>query len=226
MLKVSIIIPAWREGGKVSRLAERFDGLDGTEVIASLVVNDGETEKPESEAVKVVRSQRGRARQMNAGAAAADGDILLFLHADTIIDPESLDNVRAALEAPGAVAGAFRLAIDHPSPWARLISSMVNIRSRWLHYPYGDQALFIKREVFDRIGGFGDAPIMEDVRLVESARKVGSIVILEDVAVTAPRRWEKRGFLRNTLRNWATMLAYKAGVDPKRLAVWYYKDRP
>jgi len=222
MPMISIIIPAWREGDAVSKLVERFDGASGTQVVAALAEDDIETREPESSGAVVARSPKGRARQMNAGAGVAEGDILLFLHADTVIDTASLENVRAALKRPGVVGGAYRLKIDSPSRWLSLVSGVANLRSRLFRAPYGDQAIFVKRSVFHAVGGFDDVPLMEDVRLIQKIRKIGSLAMLDDEAVTSPRRWEEKGYLSNTFRNWLIMAAFKAGVEPEKLADWYY----
>lgn len=218
--RVSLIIPALHEGDNPARLVRLFDGADGVELVFALAEGDDETRVPDGANVKTVIAQKGRARQMNAGASAVSGDILLFLHADTLITPESLDNVRKALSKPDVSGGAYRLKIASPKLSLKIISAVANFRSRWLGMPYGDQAIFVKREVFENVGGYEDIPIMEDVRLVESLRRIGEIVLMEDYAETSPRRWEKEGLIIATLRNIALIALYKAGVSPQRLAKW------
>ncbi|MBF0293153.1 MAG: TIGR04283 family arsenosugar biosynthesis glycosyltransferase [Nitrospinae bacterium] len=219
--RVSIIVPTLREGGNPARLARLFNGSDDVELVFALAQGDGATQVPTGAHIKTVTALKGRARQMNAGASAVTGDILLFLHADTRIAPESLDNARMALSKPGVVGGAYRLRIASPRRSLKIISTLANLRSRWLGMPYGDQAIFVKRELFKSVGGYEDIPIMEDVRLIEALRKKGQVVMIEDYAETSPRRWEKEGVLKATMRNIALATLFKLGVNPERLAKWY-----
>ena len=219
--RVSIIVPAFREGNNPARLARLFDGSDEMELVFALAEGDSQTHVPPGANIKTVTASQGRSRQMNAGASAVTGDILLFLHADTRIVPESLDNVRMALSKPGVAGGAYRLKIASPRLSLKAISALANLRSGWFAMPYGDQAIFVKREVFKSVGGYEDIPIMEDVRLIEALRKKGRVVMIDDYAETSPRRWEKEGVLKATLRNIALITLFKLGVNPQRLARWY-----
>lgn len=219
--QVSIIIPTLREGDNPARIYSIFSGTEGVELVFALAQGDDDTRVPDGAHIKTITTSKGRARQMNAGARSASGEILLFLHADTLITPESLDNVREALSKPGVVGGAYRLKIASQKLSLKIISVGANLRSRFLGMPYGDQAIFVKREVFENVGGYEDIPIMEDVRFVEALRKIGKVVLMEDYAETSPRRWEKEGGAIATLRNIALIALYKLGVNPKRLAGWY-----
>ena len=173
--------------------------------------------------VKVLASAPGRARQMNAGAEAASGDVLLFLHADTRLPPGFAAHAVRALDDPGTVAGAFRLRLDARTLGIRLIERLANIRSRLLHTPYGDQAIFLRADTFHYIGGFSDIPIMEDFELVSRLRRLGRIAIVPADAVASARRWLKLGTLRTTLINKAAIIAYKLGIPPRRIVRWYRK---
>lgn len=225
MRVISIIVPALAEGGAVARLASVFKGAPGVVFVAALAEGDEETAEPEAgPGVTVVRSAPGRGAQMNAGARAAKGDILLFLHADTRIKPDSLHRVRTMMERREVALGFYRLRIDSPSPKARIISAAANIRSGLLKMPYGDQALFLRREIFERIGGFPEAPLMEDAALAAAAKRIGGLARLDDYALTSARRWEERGYLRNTLRNWSITLAWRAGARPEKLYKTYYDE--
>jgi rSAM/selenodomain-associated transferase 2 len=210
-----------REGDNPARLARLFAAAEGVELVFALAKSDGETRIPDGTHVKTVTAQKGRASQMNAGARASSGEILLFLHADTLIAPESLDNVRKALSKPGVVGGAYRLKIESPKLSLKIITAVANLRSRLLGMPYGDQAIFVKREAFEKVDGYEDIPVMEDVRLVEALRQIGKVVLIEDCAETSPRRWEKEGVVMATARNITLIALYKAGVSPQRLAGWY-----
>jgi rSAM/selenodomain-associated transferase 2 len=219
--RVSIIIPTLREGANPARLASIFSETDSVELVFALAKGDGQTHVPAGAHIKTVSASKGRACQMNAGARVSSGDIFLFLHADTVITPESLDNVREAVLRPGVVGGAYRLKIGSPKLSLKIISAVANVRSRLLCMPYGDQAIFVKREVFENVGGYEDIPIMEDVRFVETLRKIGKVVLMEDYAETSPRRWEKEGGYIATARNITLIALYKLGVNPHRLAGWY-----
>ena len=159
---------------------------------------------------------------MNAGADAATGEILLFLHADTRLPEGFHEHVREILTRPGVSAGAFRLRIDAAGPRSlRLVEWGVNARSVWKQLPYGDQALFMHRETFCEVGEFPELPIMEDYDLAVRLRRCGRIEIAEAAVLTSVRRWERLGVLRTTLTNQAVVWAYRFGVSPGRLANWY-----
>ncbi len=223
MPTISIIIPAYKEGERLEKLTQKFTGIKGCEIVAAMVEGDEATIKPGSDEAIIVYAQKGRAKQMNAGAAIASGDILIFLHADTAIAPESLADVRLALSEPCVVGGAYRFKIDASSFAYSLIGFMANLRSRWFKAPYGDQALFIKRDVFQKIGGYKDMPIMEDTRLVADMKREGKIAIIDDYAITSSRKWMQEGASYTTIRNWLIMLAYKMGAKPETLVKWYYR---
>ena len=215
MQSISIIIPAWKEKGAAS-LAASLSRVQDVEVILALCEADNVTRAPDG--VRAVVAPRGRASQMNAGAKIASGDILLFLHADSLIEADSLVNVRKTLGRPGVAGGAFRLKIDSSSLWLRFISFCANVRTRLLGLPYGDQALFLKKEVFDSLGGYEQTPMLEDVLLVEQIKLRGKLVILDDYAITSARRWIAKGKYMTTARHWAIMIAYYLGMGPDRLA--------
>ena len=187
--KLSIIIPALNEADTIERTLGRLNGIDQLEVI---VADGGSTDTTADLALltgaKVIQTQPGKAIQMNSGAAAATGDILIFLHADTRLPAGFQHQIPAALAQKGTVAGAFRLTIDSPAAGIRFIERMANLRSRLLQLPYGDQALFMKKAVFEAVGGFADLPIMEDFILVRCLRRKGLIVILPAAVTTSPRR--------------------------------------
>ncbi len=218
MEKISIVIPAWKEKN-IERHMRWITNARGVELIMALADGDDVTPAPDS--IKVTRTCKGRASQMNAGASLATGDIVLFLHADTSITPESLNKVRDAMNRPGVAGGAYRLKIDSDSLWLKLVAAAANIRSRVLCLPYGDQALFLRRKTFQMIGGYENIPIMEDVRLVSAIKKSGSLTLIDDFAVTSAHAWRKRGMVMNTARNWAIMLAYLLGATPEKLAEWF-----
>jgi rSAM/selenodomain-associated transferase 2 len=158
---------------------------------------------------------------MNAGAEAARGEFLVFLHADTRLPEDFADHIRRILTTPGVAAGAFELEIDGSGPRLRIIERLANWRSRYLKMPYGDQSIFLRNRIFHQSGGFPELPIMEDFQLVRQLRRQGQIVIAPAAALTSPRRWQEVGSWQVTLINQAVILGFLLGVDPVRLARWY-----
>jgi rSAM/selenodomain-associated transferase 2 len=159
---------------------------------------------------------------MNAGAAAANGEILIFLHADTRLPEEGFEKVAQVLRGGKYVAGAFDLGIDSDRLVLRYIAASARLRSRLNRIPYGDQAIFMSKTYFDAIGRFREIPIMEDVDLMRRIKKRGDkIFILPDRVRTSPRRWETEGAIYTTLRNQLLVALYYLGVSPEKLAKFY-----
>jgi rSAM/selenodomain-associated transferase 2 len=173
--------------------------------------------------VRMLASPHGRARQMNAGARAARGDVLLFLHADTLLPDGALAAVDAAVGDPGVVAGRFDVRFDSPRPVFRMIAWFMNQRSRWSGISTGDQAIFVRREVFEGLGGYPDMPLMEDVELCRRLKRRGRLAALRLRVTTSARKWEREGAVRTILLMWALRLLYMVGVPPARLHRWYYR---
>ena len=231
--KISIIIPVLNEANTIKTALAIVQAASNVEVI---VVDGGSEDKTVAIAkslnVKVLFSRPGRAHQMNTGAAAATGDILLFLHADTRL-PDGFDTmIRNALtiqnpksKIQNPIAGAFELGIDGKMRSLRLVETMVNWRSHYLQLPYGDQALFLKTAVFHELGGFPELPIMEDFEFVRRLRRLGKIEILPAAVLTSGRRWKKLGVVKTTLINQLIVLGYFMGVSPDKLAYWYRRPR-
>jgi rSAM/selenodomain-associated transferase 2 len=219
---ISIIIPTLNEAESIGRLLPELLALPGVEL---LVVDGGSTDSTvdiaKSSGAEVLITSSGRAGQMNAGAEAARGDILLFLHCDTRLPPGFAAQVRDTMNRPGVSAGAFQLAIDGKGPGLRIIESLVNFRSRVLHMPYGDQGIFTTADMFFAVGPFPLQPIMEDFELMRRLKKKGRIKILSPAATTSARRWEKLGILKTTLINQAIIIGYFLGISPEKLAGWY-----
>lgn len=219
---ISVIIPTLNEAANLSATLAPLRGVAGVEVI---VVDGGSRDETvalaEAAGVRVIVASPGRARQQNLGAAVATGEILLFLHGDTVLPAAFAGAVRTALHRPGVVAGAFRLGIGGEGWGLRLVEGLANRRSRWFGMPYGDQALFLRRETFAALGGFPEQELLEDFELVRRLKKMGKIELLPQAVVTSPRRWQRLGVARTTLLNQLVIGAYFLGVSPARLAGWY-----
>ncbi len=222
-MRLSIIIPVLNEAGALESLLAPLQAwrAAGCEVI---VVDGGSVDSSRDIAGglcdALVEAPRGRASQMNAGARMAQGDALLFLHADTRLPADAPDLVRAALEA-GALWGRFDVRIAGCSRWLPLVSRMVNWRSRLTGVATGDQAIFIRRDVFERCGGFADLPLMEDVELTKRLRRLARPACLRGPALTSGRRWDRHGAWRTILLMWRLRAEYFLGADPRRLALKY-----
>jgi len=186
--------------------------------------SDNTVDSAKSLGAQVLNVSAGKALQMNAGAKAARGEILLFLHADTRLASGFAKQIHDVLSQPRVAAGAFHLAIDGKGFGLRIIEWLANFRSRVLQMPYGDQGIFVTAEMFSAVGGFSALPIMEDFELVRRLKCRGRIKILPLAAITSPRRWKKLGVLRTTAINQVIIIGYLLGVNPQKLADWYRKD--
>jgi rSAM/selenodomain-associated transferase 2 len=221
LLTISVIIPTLNEAGEIGPTLVAIRGARAVErIVVDGASEDETTVIARREGARVLESPRGRARQMNTGAADARGEILLFLHADTRLPPGFDRAVRESVGRPGFAAGAFRLTIDSPSRSLRVIETVADWRARRLRMPYGDQALFTTAEMFRAVGGYPDLPLMEDFELVRALRRRGRITILDQPVRTSGRRWQRVGPWRNTLINQLAIVAYRVGVSPARIASW------
>ncbi len=219
---LSIIVPVFNE----SRLLARALSSAQTGPRVDLIVVDGGSQDEslhvaESFGARILTAPRGRAGQMNAGAYAASGEILLFLHADTQLPSDFEQTIAGALSKPGIVAGAFELGIDARQPGLRIIEQTANWRARHFQMPYGDQALFMRAAQFRALEGFKNMSIMEDFELVLRLRQRGRIVIVPAAVTTSGQRWNRLGILRTTLVNQVIVVCYLLGVSPSRLSRWY-----
>ncbi len=222
---LSIIVPVLDEAANLERLLPDLDALcPGAEVI---VVDGGSSDhttlvvrgRPNA---RYLVSERGRARQMNAGARAARGDIFLFLHADTRLPAGAAAAIARALADPAVVGGRFDVRFSSPRWPFRLIAAFMNWRSRLTRVATGDQAIFLHRAAFEILGGYPDIPLMEDVELSARLKRLGEIRRLRLKVTTSPRKWEQDGILRTVVLMWTLRLLYFCGVDPVRLHRWYY----
>lgn len=223
--QISIIIPTLNEAGNIKATLASTQSRDVEVIVVDGGSQDDTVEITKSFGVKVILSSPGRAVQMNAGARAASGEILLFLHADTRLPAQFDVMVRTALQQPKTVAGAFALRID-ASLWSlRLVEWGVNWRSRILQMPYGDQAIFLTKEVFHQIGNFPELPIMEDFELMRRLKSLGKITLIPVPVITSARRWLQKGVFQTTLMNQIIIIAYLLSVNPKRIVNWYRREK-
>ncbi|HXF66809.1 MAG TPA: TIGR04283 family arsenosugar biosynthesis glycosyltransferase [Burkholderiales bacterium] len=225
---LSIIVPCLNEAEGVGATLAALAPLRarGAELI---VVDggsrDGTAERAAPLADLVLTAPRGRASQMNAGAARARGEILLFLHADTRL-PEGADAlVVEGLERARRGWGRFDVTIAGAHPLLRVVERLMNLRSRLTGIATGDQAIFVTKSLFDAVGGYPDIPLMEDIELSARLKRYGPPLCLGQRVVTSGRRWERHGVARTILLMWRLRLAYWAGADPAELALRYYENR-
>lgn len=249
---LSVIVPVYREEARIAALLAHLADIPapgGPAFGVEILVVDGDpagrtlAALPEGAAaagVTGLAADQGRARQMNAGAAAARGDVLLFLHADTRLPPDAFAHIEHALATDPDAAGqpgekqisggAFSLSITPddgpengpPSPGLRFIAWAANLRAKLTRAPYGDQAIFLRRDCFEALGGFADIPLMEDLEFMTRLRRSGRrIRLLSACAATSARRWEREGLLGCTMRNLLLRALYHLGVRPQRLARFY-----
>jgi rSAM/selenodomain-associated transferase 2 len=223
---ISIIIPSLNEEEPLRSCLEAFKQNND---IREIIIADGGSSDRTIEIaegfqdVKVVRAGKGRGLQMNAGAFSAKGDILLFLHADTLLQEGWSQAIEGALKDSAVVGGAFTFAINNPGKKYRMIEEWVKLRCLLFRLPYGDQGIFVKRDIFKEIGGYKNIPLMEDVDLIERMKARGRIAILGTRVLTSERRWLKKGLLYTAAVNQLIMLLYRIGVSPHKLAKIYYR---
>lgn len=220
---LSIILPVLNEAAGIAAQLAELQSLRASGV--ELVVvdggsNDGSAAQPAALVDSLLKAPRGRAVQMNAGASASTGAALLFLHADTTLPPSADRLVRRALE-DGALWGRFDVRIAGAHPLLRVVERTMNWRSRRTGVATGDQAIFVRRDVFEAIGGYPEIPLMEDIALSKRLRRIAAPACLAEPVTTSGRRWEKHGVLRTILLMWRLRAAYFFGADPQRLAVRY-----
>lgn len=218
---ISIIIPTLNEEANIAPLTANLKegGHDG--IIVDGGSSDNTVQLAKDNGFRVLEGAQGRAAQLNLGAAKAKGEILLFLHADTRLPTNFASSISEAILAKNFIAGAFSLAIDNPTAGLNFIAACTNLRSRLFSLPYGDQAIFIKKDSFFRLEKFPDLPIMEDYMFIKNAQKKGSIIILQDRVTTSARRWRRLGILRTTIINQLVILGFHFKVSPERLALFY-----
>ena len=223
-MSLSVIIPVLNEEAEIADVLTALAPLRARGVEA-IVVDGGSSDRTVTLAApladRVLAAPRGRAVQMNAGAAAAAGDILLFLHADTRLPPEADRLVLDGLARGARQWGRFDVRISGRHPLLRIVAALMNLRSRVTGIATGDQAIFVRRDLFERIGGFPAIPLMEDVALSARLKRAGGPLCLTRRVVTSGRRWEQHGVMRTIVLMWRIRCAYWLGAAPAQLARLY-----
>ena len=225
-MKISVIIPVLNEEKSIAATLRAVVALQPYEVI---VVDGGSGDHTREICcglgARVLVSERGRARQMNHGAQRATGEVLLFLHADTRLPESAFQDIAGALGNPQCLGGRFDVELQGRHWMLKIVGALINFRSRTTKVGTGDQAIFVRREVFSRMGGFPDLPLMEDIAFCRTLKRRGGVACLRSRVVTSGRRWESDGVWRTILRMWALKLLYLAGVSPARLKQFYADTR-
>lgn len=225
--RISVVVPVLNEEGIVIPFLRRLTRFQGIEIV---VVDGGSQDRTlpllqdfsRRHSVGVSVAPGGRARQMNEGAARSTGDILFFLHVDSSPPQTGMESILEAMKAKDVVGGAFRLQIDSRSLFLRMVSRAANARSRYFGLPFGDQGVFVRRDVFEKLGGYADLPLMEDVDFIRRLKKSGQVILLKEAVTTSARKWNQEGYLYNSLRNVILLVLYFLGVSPRRLGWWYH----
>jgi len=223
-MRISVVIPALDEGERIGSLiaALRAHGFDDI-----VVADGGSRDATQAETIAAgaafIRGERGRGRQLASGARAASGDVLFFVHADSAPPPLACALIETALADPGVSAGCFSLAFDHAHPLLGIYALMSRVNMSL--FTYGDQGLFLKRETYERIGGYRDLPLFEDVEILGRLRRAGRIVKLRAPMTTSARRFLRDGVARRELMSAILVALYHMGVPPERLERWYRPER-
>ncbi|MBI5055746.1 MAG: TIGR04283 family arsenosugar biosynthesis glycosyltransferase [Nitrospirae bacterium] len=222
--KISIIIITLNEEELIGSLLLSLRDIEDTELIVS---DGGSIDRTARVAKKytdkVIRGERGRGLQLNNGAALATGDILWFLHVDSTPPHNFKHHIWNTLDKPGIAGGAFTLEIDSGLSSLKVISKVAGLRSMVSRIPYGDQGIFVKRKTFEKINGFKNIPLMEDIDFGRRLKREGRIAILDQRIKTCARAWERDGVLRTTLRNWIYVTLFFMGYSPHKLYERYYR---
>ena len=225
-MNISVIVPVLNEEKTIATTLEALVTLAPYEII---IVDCGSADRTRELAgqfqVKAISSDHGRGRQMNRGASEASGDVLLFLHADTRLPASALNDIKAALGEPRYLGGRFDVELAGAHWLLPLVGRLISYRSRISKVATGDQALFVRRQVFERIRGFPDMPLLEDVAFCRTLHRLGEVACLRSRVVTSARRWEVDGVWRTIFRMWIIKLLYLVGVSPARLKQFYADTR-
>jgi len=220
---ITVIIPTLNEAPIIAQTIQHTAALGFDQII---VVDGGSRDDTRVLAeqlglAQVHDSKPGRGRQLNAGAQNSHQDVFLFLHADTRLPNNARGSIESALADPAIIGGRFDVRFDSLSAWASVISSFMNLRSRLTGISTGDQAIFVRRDIFEQLGGFSDIPLMEDIEFSSRLKRAGTTAALRETVTTSFRRWEQQGPLKTILLMWTIRFLYWMGVNPHRLKNFY-----
>ncbi len=225
-LSIAAIVPVFNEAQLLSEKLTTLKALNTDELV---FIDGGSTDTTqqilEASGVSWHAGAKGRAAQMNDGAEKCSRDILLFLHIDTEIDESNISALKSAMKQPEKVGGRFDVCLSGHHPAYQMISWFINLRSRLTKISTGDQALFVRRKVFEQMGGFADLPLMEDVEFSTRLKREGSIACLRETVTTSSRRWQQHGIIRTILLMWKLRLLYWLGTPADKLADLYRNAR-
>lgn len=222
---ISVIIPVLNEENNITLLLDKISGLPGIEIIISDGGSDDCTvELCNSYSAKVLTSKPGRGGQLNIGAEAATGDILFFLHADTLVQEQVLADIRQAI-ASGYKWGCCTLEFNEDTLFFRLAAFFSNWRARWLSSCYGDQGIYCRRDLFEQMKGFSDSPFLEDIVFSHRVRHRYRARVVPGKVVTSTRRFREGGLLKTIIKMQYIKILFKLGISPERLAKLYYSDK-
>jgi uncharacterized protein len=225
-LKVSIIVPTLNEGSIIEKTLTEIRQLSPYELIVSDGGSVDDTLLIANRLChRVITGCSGRGLQMNAGAKVATGDILLFLHADNRLEPDSYLKMHQCMKDPKWIGGAFTLCIESDKRLLKLITLLANIRSKYFGLAYGDQGFFVRKEIFNKMNGFAPIPICEDLDFYQRLKKKGPVMLLKEKAHTSPRRWNQEGIFFTTARNILIAVLFGLGFPPRILTKWYLTIR-
>jgi rSAM/selenodomain-associated transferase 2 len=221
----SVIIPCWNDGAALRDVLARVAPMRGvTEIVVVDASDGGEcAEYARARGATVVKSAPSRGVQLNAGARQARGQLLLFQHADTELTQAHVDSLHEAMRAPDIVGGAFHRKFDQRHARLRFMEVIARFLANRGATLYGDQSIFVRRAVFERLGGFAEIPLMEDVEFSPRLRRAGRTLVLDPPIATSPRHHLRRGAIRTSMRNGLMIALFRAGYSPHKLHAWYYR---
>jgi rSAM/selenodomain-associated transferase 2 len=221
-MQISVIIPVLNEAAIIGSSLKTLAALDGIHEI--IVVDGGSIDKTvdiAGKTARVISSPRGRSRQMNAGSAVAGGSVFLFLHIDTILPENAANAIENSLKDPRVIGGRFRLRLDNKGWRYQMLGRNINMRDHFFRGFTGDQAIFVRREVFKDIGGYPPVDLMEDLELGRRMCRKGRVVRLSQYVTTSARRWRQGGLFRTVIIMWTLRFLYYMGCPPSLLSQWY-----
>lgn len=223
-MRISVVIPVLNEAASIGQCLVQFEGADGVEV---LVVDGGSTDQTQAAVTAsgigrwIASPDAGRAAQMNFGARQASGEVLLFLHADTLLPEQGLTLIRQVMADAEVVGGRFQLGLSERTPAFRLIAFFSTLRSKYLGITYGDQAIFVRRVVFEAVGGYPPLKLFEDSEFCKAVARLGRFVMLNASVCSSTRRWRQWGIWRTVFWMWALRMLLVCSVSDERLSRWY-----